>query len=108
MIDCAVYPGSSGSPVYLFSPSGTRLSVDHKVVTIDRVILLGIVKSVFLHDVRGNLKSVAVPTTVEDGFGVRIPNDLGLCTRSDQLMYFEEHFRQEMEKRGRDGGDIAR
>ena len=108
LIDCAVSPGSSGSPVYLFSPSGTRLSTDHRVVTTDRVILLGIVKSVFLHDVRGNLKAVAVPTTVEDSFRVRIPNDLGLCTRSDQLMYFEEHFRQEMEKRGRDGGDIAR
>ena len=108
LIDCAVYPGSSGSPVYLFSPSGTRLSVDHKVVTTDRVTLLGIVKSVFLHDIRGNLKSVAVPTTVNDGFDVRVPNDLGLCTRSDQLMYFEEHFRQEIERRGRDGGDIAR
>lgn len=108
LIDCAVYPGSSGSPVYLFSPSGTRLSVDHRVVTTDRVILLGIVKSVFLHDVREHLKSVAVPTTVEEDFAVRIPNDLGLCTRSDQLMYFEEHFRQEVEKRGGDGGDIAR
>ena len=108
LIDCAVYPGSSGSPVYLFSPSGTRLSVGHTVVTTDRVILLGIVKSVFLHNIRGNLKSVAVPTTANDGFDVRIPNDLGLCTRSDQLMYFEEHFRQEIEIGERDGGGVSR
>ena len=108
LIDCAVFPGSSGSPVYLFSPSGTRLSADHKVVTTDRVLLLGIIKSVFLHDIRGNLRSVEVPTTVSDGFDVQIPNDLGLCTRSDQLMYFEEHFRQQIEKRRRDGGDITR
>ena len=108
LIDCAVYPGSSGSPVYLFSPSGTRLSVGHRVVTTDRVVLLGIVKSVFLHDIRGNLKSAEVPTRVNDGFEVRVPNDLGLCTRSDQLMYFETHFRQEIERRSRDGGEIVR
>ena len=108
LIDCAVYPGSSGSPVYLFSPSGTRLSVGHRVVITDRVILLGIVKSVFLHDIRGTPKSVAVPTTVNDRFDVRIPNDLGLCTRSDQLTYFEEYFRQEIEKGDLDGGNVVR
>ncbi len=78
LIDCSVYPGSSGSPIYLFSPSGTRLSTEHRLISTNQVLLLGVVKSVFIHTVRGEAQFRPAPT----GSGqqdVPIPNDLGLC-----------------------------
>ena len=93
LIDCAVYPGSSGSPIYLFSPSGTRLTTEHRLIPTNQVMLLGVVKSVFMHTVRGDVQLRPAPTGDGDG-DVPIPNDLGLCTRADELLYFETHFRE--------------
>ena len=84
MIDCSVYPGSSGSPVYLFSPSGTRLSVEHRLIPTNQVMLLGVVKSVFVHKVGGEVEVSPAPTATGE-WGIAIPNDLGLCTRADEL-----------------------
>lgn len=97
LIDCSVYPGSSGSPIYLFSPSGTRLSADHKLIPTNQVVLLGVVKSVFIHNVRGELQSRPAPTDSK-AKEIRIPNDLGLCTRADELLYFEKHFKDAMQR----------
>lgn len=98
LIDCSVYPGSSGSPIYLFSPSGTRLSPQHKLIPTNQVMLLGVVKSVFIHTVRGEVQFRPVPTGSEEQ-EVPIPNDLGLCTRADELLYFEKHFQDAMERK---------
>lgn len=95
LIDCSVYPGSSGSPVYLFSPSGTRLSVEHRLIPTKQVMLLGVVRSVFVHTVDGEVKESPVPT-VSGEWEVAIPSDLGLCIRADELLYFERHFREVM------------
>lgn len=98
LIDCSVYPGSSGSPIYLFSPSGTRLSVEHRLIPTNQVMLLGMVKSVFVHMVGGEVQVSPAPTASEER-GIPIPNDLGLCTRADELLYFERHFRDVMERK---------
>ena len=102
LIDCSVYPGSSGSPIYLFSPSGTRLSVEHRLIPTNQVMLLGVVKSVFVHTVGGEVQVSPAPTASEER-GIPIPNDLGLCTRADELLYFETHFRDVMERKGPGG-----
>ena len=99
LIDCSVYPGSSGSPVYLFSPSGTRLSVEHRLIPTNQVMLLGVVKSVFVHTVGGEVEVSPAPTASVE-LGIAIPNDLGLCTRADELLYFERHFREVMAGNG--------
>ncbi len=99
LIDCAVYPGSSGSPIYLFSPSGTRLTTGHRLVPTNEVMLLGVVKSVFMQTVPGDVRMVPVPTGTEKQ-NLAMPNDLGLCTRADELLWFEEHF---LKKMGRGG-----
>ena len=66
LIDCSVYPGSSGSPIYLFSPSGTRLSVEHRLIPTNQVMLLGVVKSVFVHTVGGEVQVSPAPTASEE------------------------------------------
>ena len=97
LIDCSVYPGSSGSPIYLFSPSGTRLSPEHKLLPTNQIVLLGVVKSVFLHNVRGEVQTRPAPT-ISEVKEIPIPNDLGICTRADELLYFEEHFQDVMQR----------
>ena len=97
LIDCAVYPGSSGSPIYLFSPSGTRLTTEHRLVPTNQVMLLGVVKSVFMQTVPGKVQLMPAPTGTDE-LNVPIPNDLGVCTRADELLYFERHFQEKMER----------
>lgn len=99
LIDCAVYPGSSGSPIYLFSPSGTRLTTGHRLVPTNEVMLLGVVKSVFMQTVPDDVRVVPAPTGTEER-NLSMPNDLGLCTRADELLWFEEHFLEKMERDG--------
>ncbi len=102
LIDCSVYPGSSGSPVHLFSPSGTRLSVEHRLISTNQVMLLGVVKSVFVHTVSGEVEVSPAPTASGE-WGIVIPNDIGLCTRSDKLLCFERNFREVMTGKGPGG-----
>ena len=106
LIDCSVYPGSSGSPVYLFSPSGTRLSVEHRLIPTNQVMLLGVVKSVFVHTVGGEVEVSPAPTASGE-WRIAIPNDLGLCTRADELLYFERHFRKVMAGKGLGNSDTG-
>ncbi len=102
LIDCSVYPGSSGSPIYLFSPSGTRLSVEQTLIPTNQVILLGIVKSVFIQAVGGEAQFKPAPT-VSEVRAISIPNDLGLCSRADDLLYFEKHFEDTMARKASSG-----
>ncbi len=76
--------------------------MEHRLIPTNQVMLLGVVKSVFVHTVGGEVQVSPAPTASEER-GIPIPNDLGLCTRADELLYFETHFRDVMERKGPGG-----
>ena len=70
LIDCPVYPGSSGLPVCLFSTSGSRLSVEHRLVPTNQVMLRDVVTAAMLdvNHARGRwLADVALPRSAGEG-----------------------------------------
>jgi hypothetical protein len=88
LIDAAIYPGSSGSPVFLYN-SGSWTDRKGGLQMGTRVKLMGIVYAVAQHNVNGELRIVPAPTQARAISVSPIPNNLGLCIRADRILEFE-------------------
>jgi hypothetical protein len=88
MIDSACFPGSSGSPVFLFS-TGTYASRDGATVIGNRIKLLGILYGGPQFTAEGEIQIVNVPTHHKAVAMSRIPTNLGICIKSARLFEFE-------------------
>lgn len=95
MIDAACFPGSSGSPVFLFNTGGYA-SRRGGLTLGTRLMLLGILYAGPQHTVTGELQIVTVPTKQEVVAFSRIPNNLGLVIKSNQLLELDKLFCQTM------------
>lgn len=88
LVDMAVFPGSSGSPVFIFN-KGAYTKKDGEVYLGSRFLFLGIVAEVFIKSLKGEIKVVPVPTanvkleTVTD-----IPINLGIVIKAEKLLDF--------------------
>lgn len=88
MLDAACVPGSSGSPVCLFNPSGWTARTGGMVVGA-RVKLLGVLYAGPQHTAEGRIQIVTVPTRQAPVALSRIPNNLGLVIKAQRLLEFE-------------------
>lgn len=92
LIDAAVFPGSSGSPVFIFNegsystPEGLSLGT--------RLLFIGITRAVYQHTATGDIVAVDIPTTNKQFAVSRIPNNLGLVIKSTRLHDFEPILKQ--------------
>lgn len=85
LIDVAVFPGSSGSPVVLYE-NGVISSRDGWGLGGERLYLIGVVHRVFEHQtVKGELKLVDRPVDQAVVPSVYVPNNLGICLHADAL-----------------------
>jgi hypothetical protein len=93
LIDAACFPGSSGSPVFLFNQGG--FSTKSKGLTIgpSRVKLLGVLYAGPQHTVSGEIKVVQVPTQNVAVPISTIPNNLGMVIKASELEAFETIFK---------------
>lgn len=86
MIDAACFPGSSGSPVFLFNLGGYTTKTGGTVIGPNRVKLLGILYAGPQHTATGEIQIVDVPTTQQAVAFSRIPNNLGLVIKAHRLL----------------------
>ena len=94
MIDCACFPGSSGSPVLLYNV-GMHIDKDGNTnLGGSRIKLLGILFAGPQFTAQGEIKVLPVPTASQPVALSRIPTNLGFCVKADQLNWFEKHFQQ--------------
>jgi hypothetical protein len=91
MIDCACFPGSSGSPVLLYNV-GTYMHKNGGTVVGQRVKLLGVLFAGPQFTATGQIVVEAVPTSMQPVAKSRIPTNLGLCVKAEELRWFERHF----------------
>ncbi|WP_436664220.1 S1 family peptidase [Alicyclobacillus acidoterrestris] len=87
LIDCAVFPGSSGSPVLLFNQGS--YSQDGQLFIGSRMLLLGIQFAVYQHSTVGDIQVVDVPAAKRSVSVSMIPNNLGFVIKSTKLLDFE-------------------
>ena len=96
LIDAACFPGSSGSPVFLFNEGGY---VDRKGTThmgSSRVKLLGILYAGPQHTAKGEIKIVTVPTSVAPMAVTGVPNNIGIVIKSIKLDELNKIFEKEV------------
>ena len=91
LIDCACFPGSSGSPVLLFNVGGyfSRKGMNLGGM---RLKLLGILYAGPQHTATGEIEIVNVPVKQQPVAISRIPSNLGIVIKSEKLLDFENIF----------------
>jgi hypothetical protein len=93
IIDCACFPGSSGSPILLYNPdSHSTKNVMHMGKS--RIKLLGILWGAPQYTAEGEIRVVPAPVSVQPVAVSRLPINLGFCVKADQLLWFESHFEE--------------
>jgi len=92
MIDAACFPGSSGSPVFIFNEGGYRDKRGSMYFGKSRVILLGILYAGPQHTTEGDIQIIDVPINQRTIAISRIPNNLGLIIKSERILELERLF----------------
>lgn len=87
LIDAACFPGSSGSPVFIynsgsFSGSGGGLNIG------TRLMLIGVLFAGHIHTAVGEIKVVPIPTATRPIPISQIPNNLGICIHASRILDF--------------------
>lgn len=93
MIDIACFPGSSGSPVFIFNEGGYRDRRGNMYMGATRIVLLGVLYAGPQHSAQGNIQIINVPTAQIPIAISRIPNNLGLVIKSSRIVELENLFR---------------
>ncbi|QNN48119.1 trypsin-like peptidase domain-containing protein [Thermomonas brevis] len=88
VIDCACFPGSSGSPVLIFNQGGYMDANGNLTLGGTRVILLGVLFAGPQHVAEGEIKTIDVPLQQLSISMSKIPNNLGFVVKSQKLQDF--------------------
>ena len=85
LIDASVFPGSSGSPVFIYN-AGPWTTKEGIVVGDYRVIFLGVLASVLCQEVDGSLYFKEIPTNIEPVVRTRESLDLGVVYKARTVL----------------------
>ena len=84
LIDCACFPGSSGSPI-LIADEGSYPVKGGGIAIGSRLYLLGLLWGGPQHTATGDIIAVPVPTSTMPVALSKIPTNLGFCIKSDRI-----------------------
>jgi len=90
LIDAACFPGSSGSPVFLYNPINYQSRTNGMMYGQGRIKLLGTLFAGPQHQIQGDVKIIDVPQVQKPVAEIRIPNNLGCVIKARELLAFEE------------------
>lgn len=90
LVDASVFPGSSGSPVFVSGPA-MRLR-DGQWQFAHRMKFLGVIASVFTASQRGQVDIIPIPTRVEYAVTTWQMIDLGVVFKSSTVLQLVEHW----------------
>jgi len=88
LIDAACFPGSSGSPVFLYNTGSYRTKNNNYYAGTDRIKLLGTLYAGPQHKIKGKM----IKLTDEEIPMVVIPNNLGFVIKSREILFFDSIF----------------
>jgi hypothetical protein len=89
VIDCACFPGSSGSPVLIFDQGGYIDAKGKLNLGGSRLILLGVLYAGPQHVAQGEIQTIDIPLTHIPISLSKIPNNLGFVVKSQKINDFK-------------------
>jgi hypothetical protein len=92
VIDMACFPGSSGSPVFIYNETGYSDKFGNVTFGQSRFILLGILFAGPQHSIEGDIFINNLPITNGPKVISRIPNNLGYIIKSERILELEALF----------------
>lgn len=96
LVDAAVFPGSSGSPVFLYNVGSFAKKTGGTVIG-NRILFLGLIASVFYQEESGEIRIAEVPTGAVPVAVIRQMINLGIVFKAETI---REVTRRIMEKDG--------
>jgi hypothetical protein len=84
LIDASVFPGSSGSPVFIYNSSGYSRRGTFNLGS--RVLFVGIIAEVYFRAEHNQLIPLPVPTAIQLGTHTREMIDLGIVVKADTIV----------------------
>lgn len=92
LIDCSIFPGSSGSPVFLYNyPTFVQ---DRTLQVGEQVAFLGVVSAVMIYNAAGEVVENPVPTAINHPVNARVPNNLGVVVKASKVTELLNFVRQ--------------
>ena len=101
LIDAACFPGSSGSPVFLFNLGSYTTKSGGTMMGASRIKLLGILYAGPQHIATGEIRIVAIPTVDKPISMTSIPNNLGMIIKARKLMELDAIFLEHLLREGK-------
>ncbi len=94
LIDCACFPGSSGSPVIIYNPTGYSDKNGNIYFGTPRIVFLGVMHAGPQATISGEIKVVDVPaaSTQKPVAVSTIPNNLGYVIKAIRVLELEHQF----------------
>ncbi len=92
LVDAAVFPGSSGSPVYIANEGMNFF--DGGLYAGSRIRFLGILYALYQYTSEGRIEIVTIPTAFDAKVKTQIPANLGLVIKAERLNAFKGVFEQ--------------
>lgn len=86
LIDASVFPGSSGSPVFLYRHGGYRNRQGGLEIGRTQIFFMGVVTQVFYDTQFGRIEQHPVPTRTEPRARMQEKIDLGVVTKSTAVL----------------------
>lgn len=87
----ACFPGSSGSPIYVFNEGGYRDKKGNMYLGQSRLIFLGILFAGPQYDATGNVVVTVVPTATNVQSHTPIMTNLGYYIKAKELKEFQDY-----------------
>lgn len=100
LIDAACFPGSSGSPVFLFSEGGYVDKRGNTNLGATRCKLFGVLYAGPQHTAEGEIEIVNVPTVDKPIAVTGIPNNLGIVIKAKKLAELDAIFLKALNEDG--------
>ncbi|WP_157803297.1 S1 family peptidase [Brucella pituitosa] len=88
-IDCACFPGSSGSPIFLFQRNGYTDENGNHFINGNRILLIGILFAGPQFTVGGQIVPKSIPTSLSVEVRSMIMMHLGYCIKSTELAWLD-------------------
>ncbi|MFC1544934.1 serine protease [Gemmatimonadota bacterium] len=86
LIDASVFPGSSGSPVFLYTKGGWNQKESGALKLENRLFFLGMISSGYFQEEEGKIEFIEVPTDLRPVYKTNQMINLGIVIKSSKVI----------------------